>query len=259
MYKQSAPDNQIYHESFYNRNQLFDVTITKVGDKLLETDLYCKPTDTHQYLHAQSCPRNVYEKSIAYRQTVRIKRICSTEEKLNKRLQQLKQLLINRGFKEDHVDSQIERVKLVERTVLFQKRGKKVNDSITLVPTYHLALNQLCEILQGAHKHVLKLARFHSALASPPRVTFRNPKIIRDKIVRSKLKASVYEDAGTNVFGHSNFDICKILESGDQFESAVTKKKYRINFPFNCNSCCIVYLLTCKVCSTVRSIYCGRV
>ena len=29
------------------------VTLTKVGNKL-ETDLYCKPTDTHQYLHAQS-------------------------------------------------------------------------------------------------------------------------------------------------------------------------------------------------------------
>ena len=28
----------------------------------------------------------------------------------------------------------------------------------------------------------------------------------------------------------------------------VTKKKYRINFPFDCNSCCVVYLLTCKVC-----------
>ena len=28
-------------------------TVTKVGNKL-ETDLYCKPTDTHQDLHAQS-------------------------------------------------------------------------------------------------------------------------------------------------------------------------------------------------------------
>ena len=28
------------------------VTVTKVGNRL-ETDLCCKPTDTHQYLHAQ--------------------------------------------------------------------------------------------------------------------------------------------------------------------------------------------------------------
>ena len=31
----------------------------------------------------------------------------------------------------------------------------------------------------------------------------------------------------------------------NKFESTVTKKKYRINFPFYCNSCCVVYLLTC--------------
>ena len=104
------------------------------------------------------------------------------------------------------------------------------------------------EILQGAHKYVLKSTRLHSALPSLPRVAFRNAKTIRDKPVSSKLKEFTYKDAGINICGHSNCDICKILESGDQFESTVTKKYYCINFPFDCNSCCVVYLLTCKVC-----------
>ena len=39
------------------------VTVTKVCNKL-ETDLYCKPNDTHQHLHALSCHRNVYKISI---------------------------------------------------------------------------------------------------------------------------------------------------------------------------------------------------
>ena len=30
------------------------VTVTKVANKL-ETDLYCKPNDTHQFFHPQSC------------------------------------------------------------------------------------------------------------------------------------------------------------------------------------------------------------
>ena len=60
-------------------------------DNKLQTDSYCKPNDTHQYLHAQS--RIVYKRSIAYRQVVRFKRICSIEEKLNNRLEQLKQLV----------------------------------------------------------------------------------------------------------------------------------------------------------------------
>ena len=114
----------------------------------------------------------MYKVSIAWGQFVRFKRICSIEEKLNNRLELLKQWLVKRGYKEDHVDSEIERVKLVKRTVLFQKRDKKVDDSITLVLTYHPALNQLYEIIRRAHKLVSKSPRLHSALPSPPSAAF---------------------------------------------------------------------------------------
>ena len=57
------------------------VTVTKVGNKL-ETDLYCKPTDTHQYLDAQSCHSNVHKGSTVYEQVVTFKIIFSTEENL---------------------------------------------------------------------------------------------------------------------------------------------------------------------------------
>ena len=129
-------------------------------------------------------------------------------------------------------------MKLVERIFSFYIWDKKSWWYITLVLTYHPVLNQLYEILQWIHKHVLKLPRLHSALPSPSRVAFRNPKAMRDKLVRSKLKEFIYKDAGTNICGHSNCDICKIFESNGV-------KEYRISFPFDCNSCCVVYLLIC--------------
>ena len=52
------------------------------------------------------------------------------EGKLNNHLEQLKYWLVKRGYKEDDIDSEIETVKLV-RTVLFQKRNKKVDHGIT--------------------------------------------------------------------------------------------------------------------------------
>ena len=51
--------------------------------------------------------------------------------------------MLKRGYREDRVDSEIERIKLIERTVSFQKQKKKVDDSITLVLAYHPAMNQL--------------------------------------------------------------------------------------------------------------------
>ena len=59
------------------------------------------------------------------------------------------------------------------------------------------------------------------------------------------LNKFIYEYPGTDFCGYSNCDICKMFESGDQFESTFSKKQHRINFPFDCNSCCVVYLLTC--------------
>ena len=105
------------------------------------------------------------------------------------------------------------------------------------------------KILRRAHKDLLKPPRLHSALPSPPpRVAFQNSKTIRKKLIRSQLKEFIYEDDSTNTCGHSNCNTSKILKSGDQFESTITKKKYHINFPFDCNSCYVVYLLTCTVC-----------
>ena len=145
------------------------VTITKVCNKV-ETDLYRKPNDTHQHRHAQSCHCNVCKISIAWGQAVTYKRICLIEVKLNNSLEQLIQFLVKHGYKENHVDSEIERVKLVKRTVSFQKRDKKVDDSITLVLAYHPALNQFYEVLLRSHKHVLKSPRLHGALPSQTRV-----------------------------------------------------------------------------------------
>ena len=108
-------------------------------------------------------------------------------KKLNNSLEELKQWLVKRGYKEDHVDSEIDIVKLVERTVSIQNRDKKVNDSINLILRYHAALNQLYEILRRANTYMLKPPRLHSALPSQPMVAFRNPKTIKDKLGRSKF------------------------------------------------------------------------
>ena len=68
----------------------------------------------------------MFEGSIAYEQFERFKRICSVEEKLNNHLEQLKQWLVKLGHREDHVYSKIKRMKLVQRTVLFLIRTKKL-------------------------------------------------------------------------------------------------------------------------------------
>ena len=87
----------------YQFNYL-DVLITKdESGKTLRTSLCRKPTDTHQYIHAQSCHRAVYKKPIPYSQAVRMKRICSEEEDLQHKLRDLESSLVNRDYKAESV------------------------------------------------------------------------------------------------------------------------------------------------------------
>ena len=75
-------------EKSFDKINFLDVTVSKNNNKL-STDLYTKETGKHQYLHAKSCNRSSIKRAIPYGQAVRIKRICSDENVLNKRLTQL--------------------------------------------------------------------------------------------------------------------------------------------------------------------------
>ena len=43
--------------------------------------------------------------------------------------------------------------------------------------------------------------------------------------------------------------MCQSMSDSDSFNSHVTKKEYKINFLFNCESSNVVYLFDCTVCS----------
>ena len=60
--------------------------VIKFTDGKIATDLYCKSTDSHQYLHYDSC----HAEHIVFSQTLRLKRICSQKSELDSHVQELK-------------------------------------------------------------------------------------------------------------------------------------------------------------------------
>ena len=63
------------------------------NDGVIETDLYTKPTDKHQYLFHTSCPPKRCKKSIPYAQALRLRRICSTAAAFEQRAADLTKFL----------------------------------------------------------------------------------------------------------------------------------------------------------------------
>ena len=88
----------------------------------------------------------------------------------------------------------------------------------------------------------------NAVLPKPTHIVLHNPKTLRHKLVRLKLKLTDDAERGNFPCGGGNCDICNILKPGKEFKSMVTREIYKMNFHSDCNSLCVVYLITCKVC-----------
>ena len=63
-------------------------------DGHIVTDLFTKPTDTHQYLHQRSCHPSHQKSTIPYSQALRLRRICSQEPDYFTHTKELRQHLV---------------------------------------------------------------------------------------------------------------------------------------------------------------------
>ena len=75
-----------------NKVNFLHVEFIRCGNKLL-TDLYIKPTGTHQYLEFSSCHLYHSKKSIPYSQALHYNRICSINRFYNNRCNQIERWL----------------------------------------------------------------------------------------------------------------------------------------------------------------------
>ena len=104
---------------------------------LLQTTLYRKPTDQQSYLHAHSDHPKSLKRSIPYSQALRIKTICSTLTEYKKHCAILKQNVRERGYKENILNDEIDKVDTIDRKDLLSKKEKNIKDRIPCLITYN--------------------------------------------------------------------------------------------------------------------------
>ena len=90
------------------RVSLLDIRVYLKNGRV-ETELYTKPTDKHQFLHMKSCHLSHCKTAIPFSQVLRLCRICSEQDNLVIRSRELKQYLIKQGYPEQLLDAEIHR------------------------------------------------------------------------------------------------------------------------------------------------------
>ena len=96
-----TPNLSFTHEASKNSIPFLDLKV-KLIDGKLETDLYMKPTDRHQYLHYLSSHPEHTKHSIVYSQTLHVNRLCSLEKDFNYHKLNMKEWFIKRGYPESY-------------------------------------------------------------------------------------------------------------------------------------------------------------
>ena len=187
-------------------------------------------------------------KSSIYSQELRIKRRCSDGNKLQKLSQNLKSWFCDRGCLGGLIDEQLQRIKGNSREELLKLKGMyKKSVGVPFVVTYHPHLNNMSKIIKKRIKHLYADPEVSSVFTPPPFVSFRSVRNIRIHLVRSKLYPQE-RTIGSPKFNSPRCLTCNNIKECYTFTSHVTKETFKINFHFKCNSKCLIYLFSCKVC-----------
>ena len=145
------PTIKFTYEYSSNKINFLDVVVMRHGDKIV-TDLYAKPTDTHQYIEASSCHVFHCKKAIPYSQTLRLNRICSEGIFFDRRCNELEQWLKARGYRDGLVREQILRARKFKRDDLLGRKPREATgNKLTFNITYHPAFARIKGTLSKIH------------------------------------------------------------------------------------------------------------
>ena len=229
------PNLKFTSERSEQKINFLDVTVQLNNNKFV-ADLYCNPTDYHQYLHYNSCYLEHMKKLSVYSQGLRIKTLCSEGTHLiTNHLKDLKSWFCGGGYPENMV-TQLARVK---------QRNSEIG--APLVVTYHPHLNFLNKTIRRNLKHIYANQLVRSVFTPAHFISFRTARNLRSHLVRSKLYP-LKRTTGSCKCNTPRFQVGKNVKECYEFSSHETKETFKINHCFDCNSECFIYLLSCKVC-----------
>ena len=240
-----------------NESIFLDIKIFKDRNGNLQTTLYQKPTDRKSYLHFTSEHPKHLIKSIPYSQALRIKKICSDEDDLKQQLKNLHSSFLKRGYKEEKLKEDIEKVTHLDRMTLLSPKEKNIKNVIPFITTYNRTLPNIKDIL-SKHWELLQInEKFRKIFEQKPMICYRRNKNLRNliggnilsknEVVRKGIPTKLIQGKCSPCNSRRNNLCCKQVLPATTFRSAKTNKEFKIFHKLNCKSVNVIYLLECKL------------
>ena len=236
-----------------NDKHVFLDTQSRLDEDRIFTDLYTKPTDTHQYLLPTSCHPKHCCKNIPYSLALRLRRICSDSNTFELRAQELTNQLHRRGYLKQDIASAIDKARQRSRDALLSYRPKsaEVGTILPFVLTYHPDLPKVRDIVDKNWSIIESSDELKDIYQSKPVMAFRRPKSLRDFLVRARLKPNSDDDNQTGECrpcGRKRCQCCKMITSAGTVKSS-SGATVRLRQNTDCTTENVVYLISCSSCN----------
>ena len=272
-------ENKIKFTRETSKNELvFLDTKVHLKDGFLISEIYSKPTDSHEYLNPRSCHPPQVTRNNPYSVALRVRRNCSDRVPGDKmfidNLVKYKAYLLDSGYASDIIDKHFIKVaKLKRKDTLGEKvarnrkiRNRKINFVTTWDPMfpdinkafrkfYHiLEEDEQCKKLFPKGSFRVSYKRGHKNLKeflASSKLVFENMDAVSNSKRQHHGKCVKCGSCGKSTKGRkrsSGIYCCQVLEENNQFKSFQTKEQYRIRQDINCKSENVIYLVTCKRC-----------
>ena len=148
-------------------------TQCQIEEGKMIVDLYRKPTDRNMYLLTSSCHPSQVCENIPYSLALRIVRICSKPEDRDKRLDELKQLLLNRDYKLNIINSAISKAKNIPRSEALKRVVKPPTNRPIFPVTHHPSLPSIPKIVNKHFRTLVQNPHMADTFKDKPMVAYR--------------------------------------------------------------------------------------
>ena len=208
------------------------------------------------YVPFASCHPRHCIRSIPFSQCLRIRRICSDDDKFHHRCKELKDRLVSQGYPKQLVDSAVSKAGAIPRSQTLQYKDKTPNTERTPYVITHNPSNPPLSKLIMKHVDTLHSSRrMKHASPLPPIVGERN--CLRGLLMRTKTPAKKQtkdnRPIGCYTCSAKKCIICQQhLNTTTTFTSVRTKQQYTIRSHLTCQSSNIIYLIDCKKCHSTQ-------
>lgn len=225
-----------------------DTTVYIDSDRKLQTRLYNKPTDSHMYLHYNSCHPAHQKKSIAYSQAIRIRMICSEDPEYRKSSQLLIKHLTLRGHPHRQVRDSIIRAGQVDRDSLLTTRTNVNKQIIPFIIEYNPSNLRAAKYTKEAldfFTHKPCNQKFHK---NKILVAYKRAANLRDILTSSPFPKPPRKQ-GSRPCMRFSCNQCNNIVTTTEVTSSFNNKKFKIIGDNTCLSRNVVYMITCPLCS----------